>query len=67
MDIAVPPMTDTVSLREELEAVGIEAILARAAETCTPLKSALEVWKNVTFNYESTDMPDYVPTPSVAM
>jgi ribulose-bisphosphate carboxylase large chain len=42
-------------------------ILAKAAQTCTPLKSALEVWKNVTFNYESTDMPDYVPTPSVAM
>ena len=42
-------------------------ILAKAAETCTPLKSALEVWKNVTFNYESTDMPDYVPTPSVAI
>src|SRR5688572_19400746 len=42
-------------------------ILARAAETCTPLKAALEVWKDVTFNYESTDMPDYVPTPSVAM
>src|SRR5215210_4660083 len=42
-------------------------ILARAAATCTPLKAALEVWKDVTFNYESTDMPDYVPTPSVAM
>ena len=42
-------------------------ILAKAAETCTPLKSALEVWKNVTFNYELTDMPDYYPTPSVAM
>jgi ribulose-bisphosphate carboxylase large chain len=42
-------------------------ILAKAAETCTPLKSALEVWKDVTFNYESTDMPDYVPTPSVAI
>jgi ribulose-bisphosphate carboxylase large chain len=42
-------------------------ILAKAAETCTPLKAALEVWKDVTFNYESTDMPDYVPTPSVAM
>src|SRR5512144_2911904 len=32
-------------------------ILAKAAETCTPLKAALEVWKDVTFNYESTDMP----------
>src|ERR1700719_4061093 len=42
-------------------------ILAKGAQTCTPLKSALEVWKDVTFNYESTDMPDYVPTPSVAM
>jgi ribulose-bisphosphate carboxylase large chain len=42
-------------------------ILAKAAQTCTPLKSALEVWKNVTFNYESTDTPDYVPTASVSM
>ena len=42
-------------------------ILAKAAQTCTPLKSALEVWKDVTFNYESTDMPDYAPTASVSM
>src|SRR5947207_2294164 len=42
-------------------------ILAKAAQTCTPLKQALEVWKNVTFNYESTDMPDYAPTASVSM
>lgn len=33
-----------------------------AAETCTPLKAALEVWKDVTFNYQSTDTPDFVPT-----
>src|ERR1700748_2344831 len=33
-------------------------ILAKAALSCTPLREALEVWKNVTFNYESTDMPD---------
>src|SRR3569623_298306 len=37
-------------------------ILARAAETCTPLKAALEVWKDVSFNYQSTDSPDFVPT-----
>src|SRR6201995_3164296 len=37
-------------------------ILAKAAQTCTPLKSALEVWKDVTFNYQSTDTPDFVPT-----
>jgi len=37
-------------------------ILARAAQTCTPLREALEVWKDVTFNYQSTDTPDFVPT-----
>ncbi len=48
---------------------GPENSLAKAAQTCTPLKSALEVWKNVTFNYESTDMPDTTapPTASVSM
>ena len=35
--------------------------------TVEPLKAALEVWKDVTFNYESTDMPDYAPTASVSM
>jgi ribulose-bisphosphate carboxylase large chain len=42
-------------------------ILAKAALSCTPLREALEIWKDVTFNYESTDSPDFVPTPSVAM
>jgi len=42
-------------------------ILARAAQTCTPLREALEVWKDVTFNYDSTDSPDFVPTPSLAV
>ena len=42
-------------------------ILAKAALSCTPLREALEVWKDVTFNYESTDSPDFVPTPSLAM
>jgi ribulose-bisphosphate carboxylase large chain len=41
-------------------------ILAKAATTCTPLKQALDVWKNVTFDYTSTDTPDFVPTPNVA-
>ena len=27
-------------------------ILAKAAQTCTPLRDALEVWKDITFNYE---------------
>src|SRR5918993_605322 len=37
-------------------------ILEEAARWCSPLKSALEVWKDVTFNYESTDTADFVPT-----
>jgi ribulose-bisphosphate carboxylase large chain len=37
-------------------------ILATAAKNCTPLQQALEVWKDVTFDYASTDTPDFVPT-----
>ncbi|MBC8049890.1 MAG: form I ribulose bisphosphate carboxylase large subunit [Chitinophagales bacterium] len=41
-------------------------ILAEAAKWCTPLRQALEVWKDVTFDYTSTDTPDYVPTTTAA-
>ncbi|CAA9262008.1 MAG: Ribulose bisphosphate carboxylase large chain [uncultured Acetobacteraceae bacterium] len=41
-------------------------ILAAAARSCTPLAQALEVWKDVTFNYASTDTPDFVPTATAA-
>jgi ribulose-bisphosphate carboxylase large chain len=41
-------------------------ILAAAARNCTPLSQALEVWKNVTFDYASTDTPDFVPTVTAA-
>jgi ribulose-bisphosphate carboxylase large chain len=41
-------------------------ILAKAAATCTPLRDALEVWKDVAFNYTSTDSPDFVPSVSVS-
>ncbi|PPQ28142.1 ribulose-bisphosphate carboxylase large subunit [Rhodopila globiformis] len=37
-------------------------ILAAAAKSCAPLRQALEVWKDVTFDYASTDTPDFVPT-----
>jgi ribulose-bisphosphate carboxylase large chain len=36
-------------------------ILAKAAKSCKPLQHALDTWKNITFNYESTDTPDYTP------
>jgi ribulose-bisphosphate carboxylase large chain len=41
-------------------------ILQSAARHCQPLQAALDVWKDITFNYESTDTPDFVPvaTPS---
>jgi ribulose-bisphosphate carboxylase large chain len=37
-------------------------ILERAARFCLPLRQALETWKDVTFDYASTDTPDFVPT-----
>jgi ribulose-bisphosphate carboxylase large chain len=36
-------------------------ILEQAAKWCSPLRAALETWKDVTFNYESTDTADFVP------
>ncbi len=36
-------------------------ILRNAAKSCQPLQAALDVWKDVAFNYESTDTPDFVP------
>ncbi len=46
---------------KDLMAEGPE-ILKNAAKTCSPLKTALNLWKDVTFNYASTDSPDFVPT-----
>jgi ribulose-bisphosphate carboxylase large chain len=37
-------------------------ILEAAARQCTPLAQALETWKDVTFNYTSTDTPDFAVT-----
>jgi len=41
-------------------------ILAEAAKSCQPLAQALETWKDVTFDYASTDTPDFVPTVTAA-
>jgi ribulose-bisphosphate carboxylase large chain len=40
-------------------------ILAKAARGCPELDAALEVWKDVSFEFESTDTPDLVVTPSL--
>ncbi len=39
-------------------------ILADAARWSPSLKKALEIWKDITFNFESTDVPDAVVTPT---
>jgi ribulose-bisphosphate carboxylase large chain len=41
-------------------------ILASAARWCSPLRAALDTWKDVAFNYQSTDTADYLPAVSVA-
>jgi ribulose-bisphosphate carboxylase large chain len=43
------------------------AILSAAASHCLPLAQALETWRDVTFNYASTDTPDFVPSESVSV
>merc|ERR1712137_1538394 len=39
-------------------------ILRDAAATCGPLQTALDLWKDITFNYASTDTADFVETPT---
>jgi ribulose-bisphosphate carboxylase large chain len=41
-------------------------ILRRAAQSCGPLRAALDTWGDITFNYQSTDSSDYVATPALA-
>src|SRR5204863_8701437 len=40
-------------------------ILEKAAKGCPELDAALQVWKDITLNFESTDMPDVQLWPSV--
>jgi ribulose-bisphosphate carboxylase large chain len=37
-------------------------ILANAARHCSPLRAALDTWKDVTFDYTSTDTVDFAAT-----
>ena len=41
-------------------------ILKQAAQSCTPLKAALDTWGEISFNYQSTDSSDYTATPATA-
>jgi ribulose-bisphosphate carboxylase large chain len=40
-----------------------EEILRAAARGCAPLQAALDTWRDISFDYESTDVPDAVATP----
>jgi ribulose-bisphosphate carboxylase large chain len=40
-------------------------ILRDTAKQCGPLGTALDLWKDITFNYASTDTADFVETPTV--
>ncbi|MDH4189057.1 MAG: form I ribulose bisphosphate carboxylase large subunit [Betaproteobacteria bacterium] len=42
------------------------AILEAAAKHCVPLQQALDTWKDVSFDYASTDTPDFVSTPTAS-
>nr|UNJ15880.1 ribulose-1,5-bisphosphate carboxylase/oxygenase large subunit [Cyanidioschyzonaceae sp. 2] len=39
-------------------------ILRDAAKNCGPLQTALDLWKDISFNYTSTDTSDFVETPT---
>jgi ribulose-bisphosphate carboxylase large chain len=41
-------------------------ILVQAAKSCVPLQQALDTWKDISFNYASTDSPDFVPSVGVS-
>jgi ribulose-bisphosphate carboxylase large chain len=42
------------------------SILRAAATWCPSLEAALSIWGSISFNYASTDTPDYLETPSVS-
>nr|UNJ15538.1 ribulose-1,5-bisphosphate carboxylase/oxygenase large subunit [Cyanidiaceae sp.] len=39
-------------------------ILKEAAKTCGPLQTSLDLWKDISFNFTSTDTADFVETPT---
>jgi ribulose-bisphosphate carboxylase large chain len=42
-------------------------VLRMAAKSCPPLEAALSTWGEITFDYTSTDAPDFVPTASLSV
>jgi ribulose-bisphosphate carboxylase large chain len=61
--VAVEAMIKARNEGRDLMAEG-ESILKAAARHSRELDTALSVWGEISFNYESTDVPDAVPTPT---
>jgi ribulose-bisphosphate carboxylase large chain len=63
--VALETMVKARNEGRDLVAEGPE-ILVEAARWCQPLRAALDTWKDVTFDYASTDSVDFVPTPTAS-
>src|SRR6476469_3092166 len=63
--VAVEAMIQARNEGRDIMAEGPDILLA-ASRHCTPLAQALDLWKDITFNYASTDTPDFVPSVSVS-
>jgi ribulose-bisphosphate carboxylase large chain len=61
--VAVEAMIKARNEGRDFRAEG-DTILAEAAKGCQPLQTALDTWGDITFNYESTDTPDVMATPT---
>jgi ribulose-bisphosphate carboxylase large chain len=62
--IAIEAMIQARNAGRDYMAEGPD-ILAKAARFSPSLRKALEIWKDITFNFESTDVPDAVATLTV--
>jgi ribulose-bisphosphate carboxylase large chain len=61
--VALEAMIKARNEGRDLMAEG-ESVLRAAAKNSRELDMALSTWGDITFNYESTDVPDGVPTPT---
>jgi ribulose-bisphosphate carboxylase large chain len=61
--VAVEAMIQARNEGRDVLAEGLE-ILEAAARWCAPLRMALELWREVSFDYTPTDTPDVLVTPS---
>src|SRR6266705_2748930 len=59
--VALEAMVKARNEGRDIASEGPEILMA-AAKWCLPLQQALDTWKDVTFNYASTDTPDFVAT-----